>query len=236
VRQPQRLLYPSFGSSVTLDSLTLDVGRDDYYGHSGPWWDVQDSPFLTRLDSPDQEPPSAPAGLNATSRADTVLLSWQASADDVGPVAYRIYRDGDLIGTSDSPHFQDEDAHARRTYHYAVRATDAVGFLSARVDLRFTVGLGLVDEAGALIRDTVPPPAVAAIRARATRIAVIVSWRGVSDPGGLRGYRVQRNGLRYALVLRTSVTIPRRRASARWTIRAIDRAGNLGPPALIMVR
>jgi hypothetical protein len=81
------ILYPSFGSSVTLDSLTLDVGRDDYYGQSGSWWDVQDSPFLTRLDSPDQEPPSAPAGLNATSRADTVLLSWQASADDVGPVA-----------------------------------------------------------------------------------------------------------------------------------------------------
>jgi hypothetical protein len=144
--------------------------------------------------------------------------------------AGRIYRDGDLIGTSDSPHFQDEDAHARRTYHYAV------GFLSARVDLRFTVGLGLVDEAGALIRDTVPPPAVAAIRARATRIAVILSWRGVSDPGGLRGYRVQRNGVRYALVLRMSVTIPRRRASARWTIRAIDRAGNLGPPTLIIVR
>ena len=25
---------------------SLDVGRDDYYGHSGSWWDVQDSPYL----------------------------------------------------------------------------------------------------------------------------------------------------------------------------------------------
>ena len=233
---PNDILYPSFGSSVTLDSLTLDVARDDYYGHSGPWWDVQDSPFLTRLDSPDQAPPSAPAGLTATSRADTVLLSWQASADDVGPVTYRVYRDGDLIGTSGSPHFQDDGADARRANHYAVRAADAVGFLSTRVDLRFRVGLGIVDEAGSLVRDTVPPPAVDAVRARATRTAVILSWRGVSDAGGLRGYRVQRNGVLYALVLRPSVTIPRRRRTAHWTIRAVDRAGNLGPPGLITVR
>ena len=29
-----------------LDARVLDVGRDDYYGHSGSWWDVQDSPYL----------------------------------------------------------------------------------------------------------------------------------------------------------------------------------------------
>lgn len=31
---------------------TLDVNRDDYYGHAGTQWDVQDSPFLRRLDVP----------------------------------------------------------------------------------------------------------------------------------------------------------------------------------------
>ena len=30
----------------------LDSGRDDYYGHSGPWFDVRKSPFLLHLDEP----------------------------------------------------------------------------------------------------------------------------------------------------------------------------------------
>lgn len=34
-------------SGQNLDQRALDAGRDDYYGHSGPWWDVQDSPYLT---------------------------------------------------------------------------------------------------------------------------------------------------------------------------------------------
>ena len=38
----------------------LDGGRDDYYGHSGTWTDVQDSLFLERLDSPDRAAPSLP--------------------------------------------------------------------------------------------------------------------------------------------------------------------------------
>lgn len=39
------LLYP-YASAVALGSLALDVGHDDYYGHSGSWLDVQDSLWL----------------------------------------------------------------------------------------------------------------------------------------------------------------------------------------------
>src|SRR6266508_1130461 len=60
----------SGGFSDSLSDYLLDAGRDDYYGHSGAWWDVQDSPFLARLDSPDRTPPSTPRGLTATSRGD----------------------------------------------------------------------------------------------------------------------------------------------------------------------
>lgn len=44
------LMYPFL---APLQTLALDPGRDDYYGHSGSWWDVQDSPWLTRLDAPE---------------------------------------------------------------------------------------------------------------------------------------------------------------------------------------
>lgn len=39
------LLYP-FATDAPLSALGLDIGRDDYYGHSGGWLDVQDSPWL----------------------------------------------------------------------------------------------------------------------------------------------------------------------------------------------
>jgi hypothetical protein len=43
------LLYPFVTSTSTLDEAVLDVNRDDYYGHSGSWWDVQDSAWLMHL-------------------------------------------------------------------------------------------------------------------------------------------------------------------------------------------
>jgi len=43
------VLYPFATLSTSLATVTLDVGHDDYYGHSGSWFDVQDSPWLTHL-------------------------------------------------------------------------------------------------------------------------------------------------------------------------------------------
>jgi hypothetical protein len=40
------------GTSNNLFDYVLDAGHDDYYGHSGSWWDVQDSPFLAHLNAP----------------------------------------------------------------------------------------------------------------------------------------------------------------------------------------
>ena len=50
-------------SDDELEAHVLDGGRDDYYGHSGSWADVQDSLFFERLDSPDRSAPTAPAAL-----------------------------------------------------------------------------------------------------------------------------------------------------------------------------
>ena len=43
------LMYPAT-DGTPLSGLMLDPGRDDYYGHSGAWLDVQDSPWLVQLD------------------------------------------------------------------------------------------------------------------------------------------------------------------------------------------
>ena len=43
------LMFP-FTDGTPLTGLLLDPGRDDYYGHSGGWPDMQDSPWLVQLD------------------------------------------------------------------------------------------------------------------------------------------------------------------------------------------
>ena len=43
------ILYPEANSQTSLATQALDVGRDDYYGHSNPTFDVQDSGWLSHL-------------------------------------------------------------------------------------------------------------------------------------------------------------------------------------------
>jgi hypothetical protein len=43
------ILYPFLNPSFSLGTTLLDVGRDDYYGHNGSWWDTQDSQWLIHL-------------------------------------------------------------------------------------------------------------------------------------------------------------------------------------------
>ena len=53
------LMYP-YTDGTPLAGLTLDPGRDDYYGHSGSWPDLQDSQWLIQLDR------QAPVSLSIT--------------------------------------------------------------------------------------------------------------------------------------------------------------------------
>jgi len=43
------LMYPYISDNSSLDTVTLDVGRDDYYGHTGPQWDIRNSLWLENL-------------------------------------------------------------------------------------------------------------------------------------------------------------------------------------------
>ncbi|MHB0915369.1 MAG: fibronectin type III domain-containing protein [Thermoleophilia bacterium] len=75
----------------------------------------------------DIEAPTAPGNLSARgSSSSTVDLSWDASSDNVGVTAYRIYRDGVEVkvvnGATTS--WQDTGLAARTTYSYYVVAVD----------------------------------------------------------------------------------------------------------------
>jgi hypothetical protein len=216
-----------------LDSHVLDSGRNDYYGHSGTWTDVQDSTFLERLDSPDRTPPTTPSGLIvADDPRGSVRVSWQPATDDVGPVVYRLYEDGEFVREVKTTSVLLPGTTA--TVRYSVRAADTVGRLGLASEARFRPGLGMVDEQGRLVRDTVRPPAIIRVAVRKLAKTVVLSWPAVRDGGGLRGYRVKFGG-RTLSVSKPTVVIARSKLVGAVSISAVDRAGNAGP-ALVVSR
>lgn len=223
--------------SGRLQEKLLDAGHDDYYGHSGSWWDVQDSLFLERLDSPDRTAPGAVGSFMATSAGATVTLRWGAATDDSGSVVYRVYRDGKLVAKNATPGAADGTAQPGETYEYAVRAADAVGHLGPPATLRFTVGLGIVDAAGKLVRDTVPPAAIPRVTVAWRKNVVTMNWAAATDPGGLRGYRITVDGRLLATPAKRSVVLSRKKlVGRRVEIAAVDRAGNVGPAFVVPKR
>lgn len=209
----------------------LDANRDDYYGHGGTWTDVQDSLFLERLDGADRTAPSAPGNVRVRESSGFARITWQASSDDVGPVEYWLYRSGVLVerltATGATTLF------AGATTEFGVRAVDAVGRLSPIVLVRFRRGVGMVDAAGRLVRDTVPPPAVGPVSIRRTGTTATLTWPAVRDAGGIRSYRVL-VGPRTVTVRRPRITLTRSRVTADVTIAAVDRAGNVGPERVVL--
>ena len=225
---PEDVLYPTGTKGETLPSKLLDFGRDDYYGHPGPWWDIQDSLFLVRAGG-DETPPGEPAKLTPTSLGSVVTLSWSSASDESGQTSYRLYKNGKLLGETTKASVSDR-ARRGETIVYGVRAADASGNLGPLAEARFQVGLGIVDESGNLVRDTVAPPPVT-VRGRLSPAGLTLRWRAAKDPGGIKGYLVERSGKRYKLVAATSISIPAKKAKGTWTVHAVDKAGNVGPPA-----
>jgi len=222
-------------SGEELETHVLDGGRDDYYGHSGSWTDVQDSLFFERLDSPDRSAPTTPAEPVVRDHpSGLVAFSWRASSDDVGPIAYRIYQNGRFVRqvAQRSVLLIPPDG---ATGSYGVRATDAVGHLSQPVTVRFKLRFGIVDEQGRLLRDTARPPAIRPLSIRRTDRTVVLSWPAVRDPGGIRGYRV-RIGARTLSVTKPTVTITRATLRTAVSVAAVDRAGNVGPTTTVPLR
>ena len=108
---------------VSVNGTTVTVKPIDSQGHA---FDIQTYSFSGAGDT---QPPSPPTNLTATAPLATqVNLSWTAATDDVGVVAYDVYRDGGLLASlGNVTSYTDTTVAASTTYQYTVKARDAAG-------------------------------------------------------------------------------------------------------------
>ena len=80
----------------------------------------------------DHTPPTVPTGLTGTTTSTTASLSWSASSDDAGVSGYRVYRNGQAIGTTATPAYSDSGLTPGTAYSFSVSAYDGSGNESDR--------------------------------------------------------------------------------------------------------
>jgi len=74
---------------------------------------------------PDDQTPTAPTGIVATDISTSQLtLAWEKSTDNTAVAGYKIYRDGNLLGFSQTNSFVDEKVEPATGYVYSVSAYD----------------------------------------------------------------------------------------------------------------
>ena len=86
---------------------------------------------------PEMEKPSTPMNFLASDiTANSVLLSWDVSTDNVGVIAYRLYQNGILLHVNiTNTSYTDESLNSNTIYEYQVTAIDAAGNESDRSNL-----------------------------------------------------------------------------------------------------
>ncbi len=94
---------------------------------------------VTTLSLSDTEPPTQPGNLSASNITQTsARLSWQSSTDNVGVLAYRIYVDNSLKGTTANLNYTVNYLSPGTTYEMQVTAIDAAGNESAPSEIGLT--------------------------------------------------------------------------------------------------
>jgi len=173
--------------------------------------------------SADATPPSAPTGLVATAvTGSSVLLSWNASTDDVGVTGYEVYLDSVLAGWSPTTSLALAGLQPGRIYLVTIKAKDAAGNLSLPAALS-------VVTAGSSA-DMTPPSAPEGLDAtNVTASSLTLSWTPSSDNVGVVSYEVYAGAVLVGSTPTNSRAVPNLAPSTDYafTVKARDAAGNV---------
>jgi len=205
-----------YTSATTGDSIAVRIYQQANAA-SGQSFEVDNLSLIT--ESVDTTPPTVPTGVVATANGPTEIdLSWSSSSDPGGGVAgYTVYRNGASVGTSTTTSFADTGLAASTTYSYTVDAVDTSNNHSAQSSPAVPATTAA---------DTTVPTAPATLTATAVGAArVDLAWSASTDPDGVNGYRIFRDGVKIAEVttgLSYSDTSVVPSTTYSYTVRAFD--------------
>lgn len=231
-----------YGSILT--TLQLDVGRNDYYAHSGTWWDVQDSPFLEHVGQTFGLP-TGPSNLKPSNDGGAFEVDWTPATSPNGAVIYRVVRDGVFIGTVKAGNGFSDKADVGSTHTWEIRAEDALGFLGPLQTVTYTlkatpattsveIPSDPVSNSGSDPATTLKAPAqVAGLKARRTATGIVLSWAKPKGTQPVTLFLVRHNGTEYKYVpgKTLSLAVPKAKAKGMWTVTAENVLGVRGKPS-----
>lgn len=182
----------------------------------------------------DVSAPSAPA-LTAPANGSALasrrpVFSWQPSLDNSGVAGYGLYIDGALVaGSLTGTSYIPQTDLAAGTHTWRVEARDALGNSTPSADASF-----VVDATSPTVPTLVLPAESAQVRAGAVRF----TWIAASDPeSGIDRYElVIDNTVAATTAGATQATVAVRPGTRTWTVRAIDRAGNVASAGTQVVK
>ena len=121
---------------------------------------------------------------------DSITLTWPASTDNVGVVAYDIYHDGQLYASPAQSPFTLKDLNFNFTYRFSIFARDAAGNVSGTSALATTPSGGAC--ATGPSSDTQAPTAPTNLAfSNVTQTTVNLTWTASTDNVGVRAYLVR---------------------------------------------
>ena len=216
-------------------STTITVAVASVAPSPTPTPSTSPSPTPTPSTSPSPTPtptastgPTVPKNLAVTDTDDGVKLTWQASTSNAGgTMYYRVFRNGNAIGTKGTALTYTDVPASAGTFKYKVRAIDSLGYRSAFTP---TVSIAYDPDTGG-DTDTIAPSAAKSFSATALGSRRVgLSWLSATDNrAGTITYDLFRGNKRIAMLTGTSFTDrPRYAGTYTYWVRAIDAAGNKG--------
>ncbi|WP_068605463.1 NPCBM/NEW2 domain-containing protein [Paenibacillus swuensis] len=175
---------------------------------------------------PDMQKPTPPTNLTSPSLTDeTVTLTWSPATDNIGVVAYDVYKDGTLAGSSAPGETLFTITGLSPTTNYAItlRARDAAGNVSDA-----SSALSITTE---LPDSTAPTTPTGLSVGSVTGTSASLTWTASTDNKGVTSYVIYRNGSQIGVTSGASSTsytanglIPG--TASAFTVKASDAAGN----------
>lgn len=126
-------------------------------------------PVNTDLGAEDLFAPDAPTSLRVLpSASNEIVLAWNSANDNVGVVAYEVFRDGEIIATTTYPSYIDTGLASNINFRYSIVAIDSSGNRSQ---------ISAEGQSTTLASpDIVPPPSPTSINLEAGSTSVFASW------------------------------------------------------------